>query len=221
MYPITEKSEESMKRLTALTVAGLVIVAMFATTAPLNAQQTKHYLTLGGDPEAKNRQPEPDEEVFVSDVDLCDSGWGTGSGARVEGCYRVGVAGIRKKITKIVTAIYFCGNTPADMHIGIGKAVPVEVATRIVIQQQSEETAFVDLNKTMDRIARDMGRSEPKPIVLESNNAYFQTWDDHPFWMFLAHSAAAVVADCGFKLAPCHRDKPKGPNVGTDKPTFP
>ena len=86
------------------------------------------YLIPGGDPQDKNRQPMAGEEVVLSNSDLCDPGWGTGSGRRVAGCYPHGTAAIRRVSDHVVTAIYFCGNSPIGRIVVEGKLLPIPVA---------------------------------------------------------------------------------------------
>ncbi|MEK7140727.1 MAG: hypothetical protein AAB815_02995, partial [Patescibacteria group bacterium] len=67
--------------LVAFSLLGFSPAEAQAPTAP------KKYLVLGADPQAKNRQPTAEEEVVIIDHDICDEGWGTGSGKKVAGCY--------------------------------------------------------------------------------------------------------------------------------------
>lgn len=106
-------------------LAVLAVVATLAAPAVSQAQAApKKYLVLGADPQAKNRQPTADEEIVIIDHDLCDSGWGSGSGKKVAGCYPVNSAVIRDKATGFVVAMYVCGNDPSDKHTVTGKVVP-------------------------------------------------------------------------------------------------
>ena len=90
----------------------------------------KRYLVLGADPQAENRQPTANEEVVIANVEVCDSGWGTGSGKKVSGCYPPHTAYIRDKVTKLVVAVFVCGNKPSDQHRVAGKVIPPEIAIK-------------------------------------------------------------------------------------------
>jgi hypothetical protein len=109
-------------------VLGVVIskIAGAQTTTP--AQGAKVYLRMGADPTDKNRQPTADEKLVVLEEDICDSGWSSGSGKRVAGCYPSGSVAIVNKATGLVVAMLGCGNNPRDQHKVSGKEIVVAQA---------------------------------------------------------------------------------------------
>ncbi len=109
------------------TLIALALALGVATSAA--AQTPKHYLTLGADPEDKTRQPTANEVVIVSDTDVCDSGWGSGSGKKSPGCYHAGTAYIVNKDTHALHVVALCGNKPSDEHVITGKVVEMTIPT--------------------------------------------------------------------------------------------
>lgn len=111
----------------------IFVVLMFVLVITATAATTKKYLNLGADPQAKDRQPGINEEVVIIDTDICDSGWGNGSGTKIAGCYPKNSAVIRDKTTGFVTAMFRCGNEPSDKRTVTGKVViisaPIPIST--------------------------------------------------------------------------------------------
>ncbi|MDP2789215.1 MAG: hypothetical protein Q8O46_04210 [bacterium] len=134
-----------------------VAVLLVLGSVPAEGQQravtpARKYLVLGADPQARNRQPiTGKEEVVIIDTDLCDPGWGTGSGKKVAGCYPVGSAVLRDKITGFVTAMYVCGNEPGSQHRVTGKVVPPEVVTLTLPGPRPTESVL-NVHHTFDPI---------------------------------------------------------------------
>ncbi len=104
----------------------IVLVALFLGISQLSAQvPTKKYLVLGADPKEKNRQPIAGKEhVVILNDEICDSGWGSGSGKRIVGCYPPHSAAIVDDVTDYVVVMYVCGNDPEQKHKAVGKIVP-------------------------------------------------------------------------------------------------
>jgi hypothetical protein len=112
----------------AVSTSSPIAASMKATVADVAAEQAKKYLKIGADPEDPTRQPNEDEEVVIADKEVCDSGWGTGSGKKVAGCYVDHTAYIRNKTTHLLIAAFPCGNKPSGKHIVEGKVVSSKVA---------------------------------------------------------------------------------------------
>ncbi|MDP9249164.1 MAG: hypothetical protein M3M85_01485 [bacterium] len=211
-----------MKR-TIFSLLSLFVIVML--TVPVSAQ--KKYLVLGGDPQELGLQPIPGvEEVFVSNEDLCDSGWGTGSGKKVSGCYRKGIAAIRNIKTRIIVAIYFCGNRPSDQHIGIGKAVPREVVEKEVARYLTDPNAATKedvgrLHVAIEEISSKLDNLATKDDVLKAINAVKgrplcgESWRTGRRW----GCAAVVVIVVGGTVALLSDDDDSGEQVTTLPPS--
>ncbi len=98
--------------------------ALFPKEARSQTPTATKYLQMGVDPVNPNRQPTADEFLVLIDQDICDSGWGSGSGKRVAGCYQKGSVAIVSKTTMTVNAMLGCGNDPQNKRLTVtGKII--------------------------------------------------------------------------------------------------
>ncbi len=106
-----------------IVIAGLLASTLLSGTFSTAEAQQKHYLNLGADPENPGLQPKAGQHLVAVDKDVCSSGWGTGSGRRVKGCYPRGTVLIVDDATNEVVAVFYCGNTPGEKLRVTGKLV--------------------------------------------------------------------------------------------------
>ena len=106
----------------------LAILLIALPCAPLGAQTTTHYLSLGADPQNPGRQVQTGEVAILSDSPICDTGWGSGSGKKSNGCYPTNTLVFVDAVTHVLNAVGVCGNEPSQRHIVTGKIITVQVA---------------------------------------------------------------------------------------------
>ena len=147
--------------------AALLVVLM--TTLPCAQQvsaqttSTSHYLNLGADPQDPGRQLLPGEVAILTDSDTCDSGWGSGSGRRITGCYQKNTLVFARATDHILTAVGRCGNTPNDQHVVTGKiieiaGVPNAPTPQVQVPQQTTGSSS---SSSSIVVVVDEGRQQP------------------------------------------------------------
>ena len=121
-----------MKRFLVVMLILMAIPAM-ATAQTKPTSPEKKYLNLGADPQDPDRKLQPGEQIVISYSEVCDPGWGTGSGKKVTGCYAPNTAYFTNAVNEVI-AVARCGNVPSDKHVVTGKVVELAEVPPVVIQ---------------------------------------------------------------------------------------